>query len=84
MSATDVTEPVSVDPGFEPRIGRSVSLDHAAQMLGVSRRTIWLLAKQGELRPVHIRSCARWRRADVLRYIDRLDAWLTAEGAGRE
>ena len=24
---------------FEPRIGRSVSLDHAAQMLGVSRRT---------------------------------------------
>ncbi len=27
--------------GFEPRVGRSVSLDHAAQLLGVSRRTIY-------------------------------------------
>ena len=28
------------EAGLEPRIGRSVSLDHAAELLGVSRRTI--------------------------------------------
>ena len=29
----------AVQGGLEPRIGRSVSLDHAAGLLGVSRRT---------------------------------------------
>jgi len=37
------------DPGFEPRIGRSVSLDHAAEMLGVSRRTIYNRIREGRL-----------------------------------
>jgi len=26
---------------FAPRIGRSVSIDHAAKLLGVSRRTVY-------------------------------------------
>jgi len=40
------------EPGFEPRIGRSVSLDHAAQMLGVSRRTIYNRIRDGRLQTI--------------------------------
>jgi hypothetical protein len=36
MSATEQL----IEQSLEPRIGRSVSLDHAAELLGVSRRTI--------------------------------------------
>jgi excisionase family DNA binding protein len=38
--------------GREPRIGRSVSLDHAAEMLGVSRRTIYNRIREGRLQTV--------------------------------
>lgn len=38
--------------GHEPRIGRSVSLDHAAQMLGVSRRTIYNRIRDGRLQTI--------------------------------
>jgi excisionase family DNA binding protein len=38
--------------GLEPRIGRSVSLDHAAEMLGVSRRTIYNRIRDGRLQTV--------------------------------
>ena len=41
-------EQVSVS-GPEPRLGRSVSLDHAAEMLGVSRRTIYNRIREGRL-----------------------------------
>ena len=40
------------DPSFEPRIGRSVSLDYAAQMLGVSRRTIYNRIRDGRLQTI--------------------------------
>ena len=33
----------------EPKLGRSVSLDHAAEMLGVSRRTIYNRIREGRL-----------------------------------
>ena len=39
-------------PTFEPRIGRSVSLDHAAEMLGVSRRTIYNRIREGRLQTI--------------------------------
>jgi len=38
--------------GFEPRIGRSVSLDQAADLLGVSRRTIYNRIREGRLRTI--------------------------------
>lgn len=38
--------------GFEPRIGRSVSLDHAAALLGVSRRTIYNRIREGRLQTI--------------------------------
>jgi excisionase family DNA binding protein len=41
-----------VEDGREPRIGRSVSLDHAAQLLGVSRRTIYNRIRQGRLQTI--------------------------------
>ena len=40
------------DAGFEPRIGRSVSLDHAAELLGVSRRTIYNRIRDGRLQTI--------------------------------
>jgi excisionase family DNA binding protein len=40
------------DSGFEPRIGRSVSLDHAAEILGVSRRTIYNRIRDGRLQTI--------------------------------
>ena len=44
--------PVSPVSGYEPRIGRSVSLDDAAQLLGVSRRTIYNRIRNGRLQTV--------------------------------
>ena len=46
-----MSESVS-DAGFEPRIGRSVSLDHAAELLGVSRRTIYNRIRDGRLQTI--------------------------------
>src|SRR5436305_8904262 len=40
------------ESGFEPRIGRSVSIDHAARLLGVSRRTIYNRIGDGRLQTV--------------------------------
>src|SRR3989475_6364421 len=40
------------DPMIEPRIGRSVSLDHAAELLGVSRRTIYNRIRDGRLQTI--------------------------------
>jgi excisionase family DNA binding protein len=37
---------------FEPHIGRSVSLDHAAELLGVSRRTIYNRIRDNRLKTV--------------------------------
>jgi excisionase family DNA binding protein len=51
----DVTDDVLRDPGFHHRIGRSVSLDHAAQMLGVSRRTIYNRIRDGRLQTIRTR-----------------------------
>ena len=40
------------EKSFEPRIGRSVSLEHAAQLLGVSRRTIYNRIREGRLQTI--------------------------------
>jgi excisionase family DNA binding protein len=41
-----------IEAGFGPRIGRSVSLDHAAELLGVSRRTIYNRIREGRLQTI--------------------------------
>ena len=41
--------------GFVPQLGRSVSIDHAAQLLGVSRRTVYNRIKDGRLATLRTR-----------------------------
>jgi len=41
--------------GVEPRIGRSISLDHAAELLAVSRRTIYNRIREGRLQTIRTR-----------------------------
>ena len=38
--------------GFQPRVGRSVSIEQAAQLLGVSRRTVYYRIRDGQLRTI--------------------------------
>ena len=52
MSATEMTDRVLTGSAVEPRIGRSVSLDHAAQLLGVSRRTVYNRIREGRLQTI--------------------------------
>ncbi len=40
------------DESFEAHIGRSVSLDHAAALLGVSRRTIYNRIRESRLQTI--------------------------------
>ncbi len=47
--------PYAVDEEFVPRLGRSVSIDQAAQLLGVSRRTIYNRIKEGRLMTLRTR-----------------------------
>jgi excisionase family DNA binding protein len=47
-----LTDADRLDADRLPHIGRSVSLDHAAQMLGVSRRTIYNRIRQGRLQTI--------------------------------
>jgi len=42
----------SVSPDVEPRLGRSVTIDRAALLLGVSRRTIYNRIRDGRLRTI--------------------------------
>lgn len=43
---------LSASDSVGPRIGRSVSLDHAAELLGVSRRTIYNRIREGRLQTI--------------------------------
>jgi excisionase family DNA binding protein len=52
MSVTDLTDRALAGSEAEPRIGRSVSLDHAAQLLGVSRRTVYNRIREGRLQTI--------------------------------
>lgn len=40
------------EPGFQPQVGRSVSIEQAAQLLGVSRRTVYYRIRDGRLRTI--------------------------------
>ncbi len=37
---------------FHPRVGRSVSIEQAAQILGLSRRTVYYRIRDGRLRTI--------------------------------
>jgi excisionase family DNA binding protein len=48
--------------------------EEAATLLRVGRTTVYALMKTGELHPVHIGRSCRISRAELERYVDRLDA----------
>ncbi len=43
---------LTYEPEFQPRVGRSVSIEQAAQLLGVSRRTVYYRIRDGRLRTI--------------------------------
>jgi excisionase family DNA binding protein len=47
-----VFNPIHTQPFTEPRLGRSVSINQAAHLLGLSRRTIYNRIGDGRLRTV--------------------------------
>jgi excisionase family DNA binding protein len=49
MAENEMVETMGQAGVAEPKLGRSVSLDHAAEMLGVSRRTIYNRIREGRL-----------------------------------
>ena len=40
------------DSPFQPQLGRSVTIDQAASILGVSRRTVYYRIREGRLRTI--------------------------------
>lgn len=53
--AVAIMEPLNQIPeseAFEPRLGRSVSIEQAAQLLGVSRRTVYNRIRDGKLQTI--------------------------------
>ena len=40
------------DSAFQPQLGRSVTIDQAAQLLGVCRRTVYYRIREGRLRTI--------------------------------
>ena len=52
MSELNEARPTTADPASGPRIGRSVSIDRAAELLGCSRRTVYNLISSGWLQTV--------------------------------
>ena len=48
----DVSSLSFTQPEFQPQVGRSVSIEQAAQLLGVSRRTVYYRIRDGRLRTI--------------------------------
>lgn len=44
-----MSDSTTILPATEPRVGRSVSIDQAAELLGVSRRTVYNRIRDGRL-----------------------------------
>src|SRR3954447_26093076 len=69
-------EPVSSDPLL-------LTPEEAATLLRVGRTTVYALMKAGELRPVHIGRSCRLARAELERYVRRLQNPPQATSAHR-
>jgi excisionase family DNA binding protein len=77
MASTEMVSAV----GFEPRIGRSVSLDHAAELLGVSRRTIYNRIREGRLQTVRTLGGSQRVLLDSVQDVRGASADLTARSS---
>ena len=52
LSESRTPLPPATDPGFTPQLGRSVTIDQAASLIGVSRRTVYYRIREGRLQTV--------------------------------
>ncbi|MCU1606071.1 MAG: putative excisionase, partial [Modestobacter sp.] len=50
-----------------------LTTEEAADLLRVGRTTVYALIKDGQLRPVHVGRSCRISRAELERYVSRLD-----------
>ena len=57
--------------------------EEAARVLRVGRTTVYALLKAGDLHPVHIGRSCRLSRAELERYVNRLDARTPRRSNGR-
>ncbi len=51
-----------------------ISVKQAATLLGVSRTMIYELTYRGEIHPLRIRRCVRFRRQDLEDFVAKLEA----------
>ncbi len=82
----DLSSPTPHDAGLAngPRIGRSVSIDRAAELLGCSRRTIYNLISSGWLQTVRTLGRSQRVMLDSLQLVaDRGTRNLSRVGSGR-
>lgn len=54
-----------------------LTAEEAARALNVGRTTLYTLIKDGQLHSVHIGRSCRLTRAELIRYVERLDASVT-------
>jgi excisionase family DNA binding protein len=66
----------TTDPGSSSHIGKTITLDHAAELLGVSKRTVYNRIKDGYLLTVRIHQTQRVR-------VDSLSLYMQRERAER-
>ena len=57
------------------------TVEEAARVLNIGRTTIYALIKGGRLRPVYIGRCCRITRAELCRFVARLDSPPSATNA---
>jgi excisionase family DNA binding protein len=58
--------------------------EEAAQVLRVGRTTLYALIQDGHLRPIHIGRSCRLSRAELERYVERLEAAAPAPPTRRD
>ena len=65
---------VRTTKGGEEMTRLAWSVDETAELLGISRRSLYELLRSGELRSVKIGSRRLIRNADLERFVDELDS----------
>jgi excisionase family DNA binding protein len=60
-----------------------LTVSQVAELLSVSIRQVWHLARRGVLRPVYVGSRTRWLRKDIVQYRKHISVPRRAKEAAR-